>query len=379
MVRSGAAKRRGWLAAIVLSLSGLPATAEVNFGKPGDPVNLVVGYQPYYAAAWAGVVNNGKQFWKKYLPAGSTVEFQIGLQGAVIVNAMTGEKQHIGYVGDMPAIAATFRNLKERGGTDIRIIEVLGTSQQQCNIFLVRPDAPTFADGQSAVKWLQDKNTSSPQGSCADRFARTALDEMKVKPATYLNQNVEVITTNFRAKKLDAAVVWEPTATKLELAGIARRVASGLDFKASDGGFLVVLADLLKQRPDVVKAWLQSDLDAQLFMADPKNAAEVAKLAESQTERMDLKALWGALYGASEAKDVGTTKLRFDFVVNDDVRVLLDSATSFLNTLPNRPAAESKIRDGGIDDSLAREVLRERGLKSPVGEIKAQPVADFKP
>jgi NitT/TauT family transport system substrate-binding protein len=31
---------------------------------------------------------------------GGTATFEAGLQGAIIVNAMTGEKQHIGYVGD---------------------------------------------------------------------------------------------------------------------------------------------------------------------------------------------------------------------------------------------------------------------------------------
>jgi NitT/TauT family transport system substrate-binding protein len=42
-------------------------------------------------------------------------------------------------------------------------------------------------------------------------------------------------------------------------------------------------ADLIKQRPDVVKGWLQAELDAQLFMGDPKNAREVIKMAKQQT------------------------------------------------------------------------------------------------
>jgi len=46
------------------------ASAEVDFGKPGEPVKLVVGYQPYYTASWSGVVLNGKDLWKKYLPKG---------------------------------------------------------------------------------------------------------------------------------------------------------------------------------------------------------------------------------------------------------------------------------------------------------------------
>ena len=367
-------------AAACLVAASLPTQgkAEVDFGKQGEKVDLVVGYQPYYTASWSGVVNNGKSFWKKHLPEGSTASFQIGLQGAVIVNAMTGEKQHIGYAGDMPSIAATFRNLKDRGGTDIRIVASIGLSQQQCNIFMVKNDAPAFTSGDEAVKWMAGKQTAAPQGACADRFAREAFDHLGVKPASYLNQNVEVVTTNFRAGKLDAATVWEPTATKIEMTGIAKRVATGRDFNEYDGAFLIMLNDLIKKRPDVVKGWLQSEVDAQLFMADMKNADEVAKMAEAQTERMDRKIMWTALYGAMNEKDVGSTKLEFDFVVTDRVKKLLDGATQFLNTMPAKPAAEPKIREGGIDDSIAKQVLAERGLTSPIGVIKAQSATEAK-
>jgi NitT/TauT family transport system substrate-binding protein len=149
-------------AATAVLMGATAANAGVDFGKPGEKVDLVIGYQPYYTESWTGVVNNGKAFWKKHLPAGSTAEFQVGLQGSVIVNAMAGEKQHIGYMGDMPAIASTFKYLPERGGTDIRIVAALGTSKQQCNIFLVRNDAPKFKNGVEAVKWMDGKITSAP-------------------------------------------------------------------------------------------------------------------------------------------------------------------------------------------------------------------------
>lgn len=369
--------------AVALSASAFvaptPSFAEVDFGKPGGPVKLVVGYQPYYTEAWSGVVVNGKELWKKYLPAGSTVEFQVGLQGAVIVNAMTGEKQHIGYVGDMPGIAATFRNLSDRGATDIRIIAALGTSKQQCNIFLVRNDAPEFKSGAEAVKWMDGKTTSSPHGSCTDRFARLAFQKAGITPKSYLNQNIEVITTNFRAGKLDAAVIWEPTASKIAAAGLARRVASGEDFDAVDGGLLIMLNDLIKKRPDVQRGWLEAELDAQLFLSDPKNSDELSKLAESQTEQIDRKVLWAALYGQNPASaGGGDVKIQFDYVLNDRVKKLLGEATAFLNSLPNKPAAEPAIRAEAVDDKVARDVLEARKLKSPVGFIAARPLTDFK-
>ena len=366
------------IGAAVAALVAAPLTAQakVEFGKNGEKVNLVVGYQPYYTESWSGVVNNGKGFWKKYLPEGSTVEFQVGLQGSVIVNAMTGEKQHIGYMGDMPSIASTFRNLADRGGTDIRIVAVAGTSKQQCNVFLVRNDAPKFTSGTEAVKWMDGKITSAPHGACTDRFARLAFDKAGIKPQSYLNQNIEVITTNFRAGKLDAAAIWEPTATKIEKAGLARRAASGEDFDALDGAFIVMLNDLLEQRPDVVEGWMESELDSQLFLADLNNAGEVAKMAESQTEQIDKKVLWAALYGSDSAP--GSVKLQLDFVINDRVKSLLKDATAFLYSLPKKPAAAESIRDGGVDDSIARKVMEKRGLTSPLGVIKAQPLSAFK-
>jgi NitT/TauT family transport system substrate-binding protein len=355
--------------AAAVALAPLTASAEVDFGKRGEAIDLVIGYQPYYTESWTGVVNNGKAFWKNHLPSGSTAEFQVGLQGSVIVNAMAGEKQHIGYMGDMPAIASTFKYLPERGGTDIRIVAALGTSKQQCNIFLVKNDAPQFANGVEAVKWMDGKITSAPHGACTDRFAQLAFEKAGIKPAKYLNQNIEVITTNFRAGKLDAAAIWEPTATKMVSAGIARRAASGEDFGAQDGAFMVMLNDLIAQRPDAVMGWLEAELDAQEFVADPANADAIAAMAEAQTEQIDQSVLKASLYDSPMA---GTTKLQLDFVISDDAKSLLRDATAFLYSLKKKPAASAQIRPEGVMGQFAERVLEKRGLSTPVGRIIAK-------
>ncbi len=186
------------------------SAAEIDFGKVGDPVDLVVGYQPYYTEAWSGVVMKGLKLYEKYLPKGSTVEFQIGLQGGIIVNAMLAGKQHIGYMGDMPAIVAT---TKDRVA-DIRIVATAGLGFDQCNNMLVRTDAPEFANAGEAIKWMDGKIVAVPKGACTDRFALAVFEKENIKPASYLNQNIEVITSGFRAGKLDAAAIWEPTAAR---------------------------------------------------------------------------------------------------------------------------------------------------------------------
>jgi len=254
-------KRRTLLsmvAAAGIAASGFTTSAtaaEIDFGEIGDPINLVVGYQPYYTEAWSGVVMKGLKLYEKYLPEGSTVEFQIGLQGGIIVNAMLAGKQHIGYMGDMPAIVAT---TKDRVA-DIRIVATAGLGFDQCNNMLVRTDAPEFANSAEAIQWMNGKIVAVPKGACTDRFALAVFEKENIEPASYLNQNIEVITSGFRAGKLDAAAIWEPTASRLVEEGLARKVASGASVDENDGGFIDMRGDLIDQRPDVVKAWLNAE------------------------------------------------------------------------------------------------------------------------
>jgi len=128
----------------------------------------------------------------------------------------------------------------------------------------------------------------------------------------------------------------------------------------------VMLNDLIEQRPDVVKGWLNAELDAQLFIADPANADEVARMAEEQTEQIDREVLHAALYSGP----AGTTKLHLDFAISERAQVLKD-ATAFLYSLPKKPAAAAAIREDGVMPEFAAEVLAERGLTSPVGVIEA--------
>jgi NitT/TauT family transport system substrate-binding protein len=347
--------------------------ADINFGKPGEPIKLVIGYQPYYTESWSGVVMRGKKMYEKYLPKGSTVEFQVGLQGAVIVNAMLAGKQHIGYVGDMPGIVST---TKEKVA-DIRIVGTLGLGTDQCNIFLARPDAPKFANAKEGIKWLDGKRVAVPKGSCTDRFAQAVFKKEKVEPSAYLNQNIEVITSQFRAGKLDAAVIWEPTASRLVQEGLAKRLATGATVNENDGGFLTMRADLIKQRPDVVKAWLNAELDAQLFLADPKNAMEVASLAAEQATGFTDKMLWASLYGKNPKESGGTdVRVLLPFTITPEVKELITRATTFLFEIKSIDVP--KLRPEAVMPEFAEAVLKERGKTSPIGKVVALDEAEFK-
>ena len=67
------------------------------------------------------------------------------------------------------------------------------------------------------------------------------MQKTGIKPKQILNQSLEVIATNFRVKKIDAAVLWEPTVSRIgDLAGegVARVVATGYNYNTPDAGFI---------------------------------------------------------------------------------------------------------------------------------------------
>jgi NitT/TauT family transport system substrate-binding protein len=310
----------------------------------------------------------GLKLYEKYLPKGSTVEFQIGLQGGIIVNAMLAGKQHIGYMGDMPAIVATTKD----NVADIRIVATAGLGYDQCNNMLVKNDAPQFASADEAIQWMNGKIVAVPKGACTDRFALAVFQKKNITPESYLNQNIEVITSGFRAGKLDAAAIWEPTASRLVEEGLARKVASGASVDENDGAFLDMRGDLIDQRPDVVKAWLNAELDAQLYMADPANTMAIVKMAKEQTTGFSEKVLWKAMVGTTPVSQGGTpVRNELAFAITPKAQALIDKATVFLHSI--KTIKVDKLRPNAVMTGFTEEILKERGLTAPVGEMLAQP------
>jgi NitT/TauT family transport system substrate-binding protein len=338
-----------------------------DYGKPGTPIELVVGYQPYYTESWSGVIMRSKKFYEKYLPQGSKVDFQVGLQGAIIVNGMLAGKVDLGYVGDMPAIVST----SHADVRDIRIVSVLGLGYDQCNVFLVRNDAPQFQSPDEAVNWLNGKSVAVPKGSCTDRFAQAVFKRFKIAPSEYLNQSIEVITSGFRAGKLDAAVLWEPTASRLVLEKLARKVATGASVNENDGGFMVMPRALIDQRPDVVKGWLEAELDAQLYFGDEKNAMAVSAMALEQTTGFPQKTLWYSAYGTYPKSEGGTTsRIMLPYTFTPEANALIAKAAKFLFEIKS---INADIRPEAVAPNFTEEILKKRNLKAPVGEVKALP------
>lgn len=353
------------MASMAFALAG--AAFAKDYGKIGEPVHLVIGYQPYYTQAWSAVIQKEMKPWEKYLPKGSTVDWEIGLQGAIVGNAMLADKNDIGYMGDMPTIVAiSKRNIRE-----LRMVAVLGLANDQCSVFLSRNEAPDFKSPEEAVKWWNGKRIAVAKGSCTDRSGQEMMRKFNIKPEQYLNQNIEVQTSNFKAGRLDGSIMWEPTASKIVMEGIAKRIGDTKIIGKLDGGFMAMQAELIKQRPDVVKGWLEAELDADLFWAKPENYMKVVEMAHKNTQGFSNEVLWMSMAGKyPKVMGGGDVRNIMYYGINDEVRNMMKDAVTFLHEIKVLPMAE--LPKDLVDSSWTDEILKKRGLKVPLAKIEAQ-------
>jgi NitT/TauT family transport system substrate-binding protein len=338
-----------------------------DYGKPGEPVHLVIGYQPYYTQAWSAVIQKEMKPWEKYLPKGSTVAWEIGLQGAIVGNAMLADKNDIGYMGDMPTIVA----ISKRDVRELRMVAVLGLANDQCSVFLSRNEAPDFKSPEEAVKWWSDKRVAVAKGSCTDRSGQETMRKFDIKPAQYLNQNIEVQTSNFKAGRLDGSITWEPTASKMVMEGIAKRIGDTKMIGKLDGGFMAMQHELIKQRPDVVKGWLEAELDANLFWAKPENYMKVVEMAHRNTQGFSKEVLWMSMAGKyPKVMGGGDVRNIMYYGFDRDVENMIRDAAAFLHVIKVLPMSE--LPQDLVDASWTNEILKQRGLKVPLAKIEAQ-------
>lgn len=361
------ARLRAYALALCTAVAATPLSA-------AEPVKLTVGYQPYDTISYSAVVIRALELWKKYLPPGSEVEFQTALQGSIIVNQMLADKQQIGYLGDMPAVVATTK----RNVAPIDLVANTGMSQgQRCNVVMVRADAPKFKTPEEAIKWLDGKIIATPQGSCAHRFLGLMIERTKIKPSQILNQSIEVIATNLRTGKIDGAVLWEPSVSRIgDIVGegAGRIVATGYTFGIPDAGAIAMREDFMKKHPDIVEAWLKTELEAQRFVLDPKNAAKVAEFVKGQTTGITVPMAWFSLYGQIPASAGGSpTRDEKPFVFDERVQKLLQETYVYLHEA--KAIDVDKPAPGALDDSIARKVAKDAKVTLPLGTIKAQDIS----
>ena len=246
---------------------------------------FVVGYQPYDTISYQAIINAELGLWKKYVPKGTEIEFQGALQGTVVANNMLADKAHVGYMSVMPATILCSKPEQ----AEIKMVATAGMSEgTRCSLVLVRKDAPQFKSNEELAQWLNGKVIAAPKGSASDQYLMKFFEKYNVKPAEYLNQSIEVIGTNFRIGKLDAASLWEPTLSRIAAdvgEGNARIVADGRACDNPDLGMVVMRKDFIEKYPEVAKGYLRAELEAQRYLIDPANWQNVVEMVSKARHR----------------------------------------------------------------------------------------------
>jgi len=350
---------RSWRRVVAILALLVPVISTPVFAE-----TFVVGYQPYDTISYQVEVNQELGLWKKYVPQGTQIEFQGGLQGTVIANAMLAGKAVAGYMSIMPAtILSSKPELAE-----MKMVASLGMSEgTRCSIVLVRKDAPQFKSTAELAKWMNGKIVAAPKGSASDQYLLKFFAKYNVKPKEYLNQSIEVIATNFRIGKLDAASLWEPT-----LSRIASDVGEGYAHIAADGsaadnpdlGILVMRKDFMEKYPAVAKGYLRSELEAQRYILNPANWEHVIDIVSKYATGVPKKVLWYSIYGKVPAYSTDPVREWKSFYFNARERQNIAEVGPLLlkdKIIRALPPA------GTVDDSLARQVFKEAGYK-PVSD-----------
>jgi NitT/TauT family transport system substrate-binding protein len=337
-----------------------------------EPVEITYGYHPYWTGGWTGVVIKQKELWKKYLPEGSTVNFEAHLTGPPMVNAMLADKMQLGTMGDMPSYVAT---TKKRQG-DIRLVSANMISEgQNCNLLVVRPDAPNFASPEEALKWLNDKNVSVHRGTCANRFLASILESNDVTPKTLQYMTIEVIASSFEAGKLDAATMWEPHARKVVEQGHAKYAATGAPYGEWDANFTLMRQDFIEKHPEAAKGWMMAEIEAlQIMQDDPMG---VAQMVQNETQGYTNEILWKSLYEKYPVETGGAeTVFIGEMVFSPRVKELMEKGYDFLHSI--KVIQSPGIPDDAINEEPVKAALKELGLTTPVVEIRGMPASSFK-
>lgn len=339
----------------------------------GKPVNITVGYFPSWVGGWSGAIIKHKELWKKYLPAGSKIEWDVQVVGPPIVNNLLANKSQIGYMGDTPAIVATTK----RDIADLRIVEVnfFSDTGEICSDLLVREDAPQFKNIEEALKWLEGKKIGvSGKGSCGDRFISYLMKKSNLKAdVQYLDPTI--IKTSLQAKKIDAAQSFEPHVSQIMNHGVGRLVSTGSKWGSQDANFILMRKDFIDRYPEAAKGWIKADIEALQFII--KQPTEAIKLILQDLPGYTSKDLWMALYGRYP-ENTGAKDTRVVAQVSFDDRVLkfIDENFQFLRS--KGIITIEKLLPGAIYTDLVNTALKEMGVKAPIGSLKTLPVSEFK-
>jgi NitT/TauT family transport system substrate-binding protein len=97
-------------------------------------------------------------------------------------------------------------------------------------------------------------------------------------------------------------------------------------------------------------------------------------MAKEQTTGFSDRVLWTSLYGRHpDSAGGGEMRNMMHYTFTPETRELITRAAAFLHSI--KSINTEKVRPEAIESKWTEEILKERGLKAPIGQVKALPAS----
>ena len=373
--RMAAAAQCGFLMAATSIAVAAPVATEFNTGTyaaiaakaapaAGAPVTVNANLFLGWTGAWDTIVMKQMNLLPKWLPKGSTVQWKRNLQGPPVITDMLANKQNIAYLGDNPAIVSTTKS--PIAPLKIVAFNLISTGRM-CGVLLVRADAPPLKNPAEVFQWLKGKTVAVPKGSCADRTGQEMAKKAGIEVNWVFNQ-AEVIVTSLEAKKIDAAVVYEPSAANAVKMGYGRYALSGAYYNLLDANAIIMRQDFIQQNRPAAIGWLKANIEALYFMRD--NPVDTVNAIKRELPDFTKENIWEAFYGQMPA-NTGASPIVNTAVmtITPEARALASTVFDFLKSMK---VVQGELASDAIDPTLVAQAFTELGLdpKHALFEIK---------
>ncbi len=261
----------------LLILAGCGQSSSSNGGK----VTLNLGYFPNLTHAIA-LVGMGHGIFQQELGSKVALQATTFNAGPAEIQALFAGSIDIGFVGPGPAV----NGYMQSHGSALKVIA--GASSAGV-AFVVQGNENIRSPADLANKKLADPQ----KGGTQDVALRTYLRQHGLK-STDDGGNVQIISTDnasiltlFKADKIDGAWMPEPWATRLQVEGNGK-VFLNESSLWPEGQFattvVVVRQAFYTAHPDVVKSFLQADVDTVQYIRSNPTAAE--QIANDQIKKI---------------------------------------------------------------------------------------------
>lgn len=226
--------------------------------------------------------------------------------GPAAIEALFANQTDLAYIGPSPALNAYVQSEGEA-------IRIISGSMTGGAAFVVQPELAEVYQTQGDNAFIGKTFASPQQGNTQDVALRTyfqtkgILEQVKISPMANADQ-----LSLFSQKQLDGAWVPEPWVSRLvaEAGGVVLQEDSAVTT------VVIVSTDFLEQHPDVVRQWLQGQVQVtDWIIANPDAAqtlvnAQLAELSGSPLAATVLATAWARLSPTVTPDQAGIETMR---------------------------------------------------------------------